>query len=114
MLILGVLCLAAAVLLAAGGVLTVTRPHGDDPRSKARVGLVPPQFASAVMFAAAGALALTGGMHSLLLVLMAIVVATGTVAAGAWRAGRSAVEEANAEPVGCAGSCSTCTQSCPD
>ena len=114
MLFVGLLCLVAAVLLSAAALATLIRTRGrlPDLRGQARRALVPTQFAAAVMLAAAGLLALTVGRHALPLVLLATIGGIGTLAAGAWQAGRHAVERANAEPAGCAGSCGTCTQSC--
>ncbi len=114
MLIVGLLCLAAAVLLSAAALVSLigTRDQLQDLRAQARRALVPTQFAAAVMLAAGGLLALTVGLHALPLVLVAAAGAVVTVAVGAWQAGRSAVERANAEPAGCAGSCGTCTTSC--
>ena len=112
MLIAGVLCLAAAVLVAAAGLRAVSRPAGGDPRSQAVRMLAPTQFAAAAMLAAGGVVALNSGLRGLPLVLLAIVAAVATVAAGAWQGGRYAVEQAEAAPVGCAGSCTSCTRTC--
>ena len=62
MLIAGVLCLAAAVLVAAAGLRAVTRPAGGDPRSQAVRMLAPTQFAAAAMLAAGGVVALNSGL----------------------------------------------------
>ncbi len=114
MLIAGVLCLVVAVLLSASALVTLrTRDRSaQDLRWQARRSLVPTQLAAAAMLAAGALLALIAGGHALPLVLVAAAGAVGTVAVGAWQAGRHAVEQADAAPAGCAGSCGTCTLSC--
>lgn len=133
MLIAGVLCLAAAVLLSASALVTLrTRDQSaQDLRWQARRSLVPTQLAAAAMLAAGALLAMAAGWHALPLVLVAAIGAVGTVAIGAWQAGRHAVEQADsapacsaiagpvaqgttplAEPGDCAGSCGACTLSC--
>ena len=114
MLIAGVLCLVVAALLSASALVTLrTRDHSaQDLRWQARRSLVPTQLAAAAMLASGGLLALVAGWQALPLVVVAAGGAVGTVAVGAWQAGRHAVEQADAEPAGCAGSCGTCTLSC--
>ena len=114
MLIAGVLCLIAAALLSASALMTL-RTRGQsvhDLRWQARRSLVPTQLAAAAMMTVGALLALTAGAHALPLVVVAAAGGIGTVAVGAWQAGRRAVELADAEPAGCAGSCGTCTLSC--
>ena len=113
MLIAGVLCLCAALATAALGLWTLSRPHSADPAHLVRRAIAPTQLAAAVMLGAGGTVALAGGAQTGLLVLIVCVLgAVGTVAAGSWQAARFAVEHA-AEPAPCGGCCASCSLSCP-
>jgi hypothetical protein len=115
MLILGVLCLCAAVLSAATGLRSLARPRGADPHQQALRALAPTQFAAAVMLAAAGAVSLAGDARTgLPLIIVCVIGAVGTVAAGSWQGARHVTRQtAGTMPTGeCAGSCAACTLSC--
>jgi hypothetical protein len=115
MLIVGVLCLCAAVLSAATGLRTLARPCSADPRQQALRALAPTQFAAAVMLAAAGAVALAGDARTgLPLMIVCVLGAVGTVAAGSWQGARHEARHAAAAGTAgeCAGSCAACTLSC--
>jgi hypothetical protein len=112
MLIAGVLCLCAAVVSAAFGVWTLTRPRGADLSQQVLRAVAPTQLAAAVMLAAGGAVALASPPHvGVAVVIVCVLGAVGTVAAGSWQGARFAVsrEEPAAD---CAGSCAACTLSC--
>ncbi len=113
MLIAGVLCLCAAVVCAAFGVRTLTRPRATDINQLVLRAVAPTQLAAAVMLAAGGVVAVAGPPRTALLVVIVCVLgAAGTVAAGSWQGARFALRnEAPAEPE-CAGSCAACTLSC--
>lgn len=110
MLIVGVMCLCAAVLCTGAGVRSLTRPRSTDPTERALRAMAPPQLAAAILLAAGGAVALTAGR--LWPVLACIAVAVATVAFGSWQSARFALAHADAEPAECAGSCAACTLSC--
>ena len=112
MLIAGVLCLCAAIAAAALGLWTLSRPHTADPAHRVRRAIAPTQLAASVMLGAGGTVALAAGARTGPLVLIVGVLgAIGTVAAGSWQAARFAVEHV-AEPAQCSGSCASCSLSC--
>lgn len=112
MLIVGVLCLCAAVLCAVGAVRSLTRPRNADPALRALRALAVPQLAAAALLATGGAIALATGSSGLFLVLGCVAVAVLTVAIGSWQSARFALAQGDAEPAGCTGSCASCTLSC--
>ena len=115
MLIVGVLCLCAAVLSAASGLRSLARPRSADPQSQAMRALAPTQFAAAVMLAAGGAVALAGDARTgLPLMIVCVLGAVGTVAAGSWQGARHVVQQTAGGPAAgeCSGSCAACTLSC--
>jgi hypothetical protein len=111
MLIAGVLCLCAAVVSAAFGMWTLARPWRADLGQQVLRAVAPTQLAAAVMLAAGGAVALANPAHvGLPVVLVCVLGAVGTVAAGSWQGARLVVRE---EPAAdCAGSCAACVLSC--
>jgi hypothetical protein len=111
MLIAAVLCLCAAIATAALGLWLLSRPRSADPVRQVLRAVAPTQLAAAVMLAAGGAVALsTRPKTSLLVVIVCVVGAVATVAAGCWQ---SAKVVARQEAVaGCGGACATCTLSC--
>lgn len=112
MLIAGVLCMCAAV--ASAGFGTWSLAHNQNIGSTAVVlrAMAPTQLAAAVMLAAGGLVALAAAPHTALVVLIVCVIgALGTLAAGSWQTARFAVRQEATAP-GCAGSCAGCTQSC--
>ncbi len=115
MLIAGVLCVCLAVLMAVLGFWSLARPTADpatDTAAQVMRSLAPPQLAAAIMLAAGGAVAL-GAQHgtAMPVVVVCIIGAIGTVAAGSWQTARFLLrhEEASA---GCGGRCAACTLSC--
>ncbi len=117
MLIAGVLCLCAALASAGSGLWTLTRPASADVAVQVRRAVAPTQLAAAAMLAAGGAVALADNQGTGLLVLIVCVLgAIGTIAAGSWQGARFAVEREQAAAAApaddCAGSCAACTLSC--
>ncbi len=116
MLIAGVLCLCAAIASAGCGLWTLTRPPADDLSQQVRRAVAPTQLAAAAMLAAGAAVALAGSGPATTVVLVVCVLgAVGTVAAGSWQGARYMVAQAAAatpESDACAGSCAACTLSC--
>jgi hypothetical protein len=110
MLIAGVLCLCAAVVMAGRGLWSLSRPvSGDTTRVVMRM-VAPPQLAAAVMLAAGGTVALAApGAAALPVVGVCIAGAVGTVGAGAWQSARYALRR---QPASCEGACATCTLVC--
>jgi hypothetical protein len=121
MLIAAVLCLCAAVATAGLGLWLLTRPRTADPVRQVLRAVAPTQLAAAVMLTAGGLVALsarpqTGG----LVVVVCVVGAVATVAAGCWQSAKvvaaSAAQSTGAQraagAIGCGGACATCTLSC--
>jgi hypothetical protein len=112
MFIAGVVCLCLAVLVAGSGVWTLTRPAGPDLTAQVLRAVAPTQLAAGVMLAAGGVAALVAPASIALMVLILCVVgAIGTVAAGSWQGARYAARR-EAAATGCAGSCISCIRSC--
>jgi hypothetical protein len=111
MLVVGVVCLCMAVLIGGSGVWTLTRPPAADVTGQVLRAVAPTQLAAAVMLAAGGSAALAAPPRTALTVVIVCVLgAVGTVAAGSWQGARYAARrEAEAS---CAGSCASCTLSC--
>ncbi|TGD84630.1 hypothetical protein BayCH28_24850 [Mycolicibacterium sp. CH28] len=107
----GVVCLCLAVLIGGSGVWTLTRPTGSDVTGQVLRAVAPTQLAAAVMLAAGGVVALVAQPRIGLLVLVVCVLgAVGTVATGSWQAARYAARR-QAE-ASCVGSCASCSLSC--
>lgn len=112
MFIAGVVCLFLAALVGGSGVWTLTRPAGTDLTAQVMRSVAPTQLAAGVMLAAGGTAALAAPSSIALIVLIVCLVgAIGTVAAGSWQGARYAARREAASP-GCAGSCTSCTRSC--
>lgn len=121
MLIAGVLCVCAALAVAASGLWTLIRPRSDDPSHLAMRAMAPAQLGAAAMFAVGGAVALAGPRHGAgVVVLVCAVGAVGTLAAGSWQSARYIARhdterqdtDRGKAAADCAGSCATCTLSC--
>jgi hypothetical protein len=111
MLIAAVLCLCAAAATAGLGLWLLARPRSSDPVRQVLRTVAPTQLAAAAMLAAGGTVALSVRPQTgLLLVVVCVVGAIGTVAAGCYQSAKAvASQEATA---GCAGACASCTLSC--
>jgi hypothetical protein len=111
MLIAAVLSLCAAAVTAALGLWSLTRPRAGDPVEQVLRAVAPTQLAAAVMLAAGGAVALAAAPHTGVLVLVVCVVgAVGTVAAGCYQNARIVAQQEAA--ASCSGVCASCTLSC--
>ena len=116
MLIAGVLCVCAAIAAAGFGIWSLAHPPAADPTQLAVRAMAPTQLAAAVMLTAGGVVALAASPHTaLVVVIVCIAGALGTLATGSLQSARYAlrreVADVAAEP-GCAGSCGGCTLSC--
>ena len=118
MLIAGVVCVCAAVASAGFGTWSLSHGQTAEPAGSAAPtqlalrAMAPTQLAAAVMLAAGGAVALAASPHTALVVLIVCVAgALGTLATGSWQSARFAIRQEAAAP-GCAGNCAACTQSC--
>ena len=112
MLIAAVLCLCAAVAVAAAGGWLLTRPRAGDPVDQLLRAVVPTQLAAAVMLAAGGVVALSARPETAMLVVIVYVIgAVSTVAAGCWQSAKVVVAR-RGEGAGCDGACASCTLSC--
>ncbi len=104
MLIAGVLCICAAVASAGFGTWSLARPQNVDPTVLALRSMAPTQLAVAVMLAAGGAVALAASPHTALVVLIVCVAgAFGTLAAGSWQSARFALQQEAARATGLRG-----------
>jgi len=116
MLIAGVLCVCAAVVMAARGLWSLSRNVATDTAQAVTRTIAPPQLAAAVMLAAGGAVALAAPRDTALPVIgvcvgVCIVGAVGTVAVGSWQSARYALRR-EAARAACGGACATCTLAC--
>ena len=113
--ITGVLCVCAAVVSAGFGTRSLSQrhaPNSADTTALALRAMAPTQLATAVMLAAGGLVALVASPHgALVVVIVCVAGAVGTLAAGSWQSARFALRrEAAAED--CGGNCAGCTLSC--
>jgi hypothetical protein len=112
MLIAGVLCMCAAVASAGFGTWSLSHNQTVDTTALALRAMAPTQLAAAVMLAAGGVVALAASPRTALVMLIVCVAgALGTLAAGSWQSARFALRH-EAAPAGCGGNCAVCTQSC--
>ncbi|OBJ73315.1 hypothetical protein [Mycobacterium sp. 1274756.6] len=114
MLIAGVLCCVAAVAVAARGLWVLTHADAGDPVQQVLRAVAPTQLAAAGMLAAGGVAAFVAPRSAALVVLIVGVVgAAGTVTAGLWHTARFAARQPQpAAGGGCGGSCTACIQPC--
>jgi len=111
MFIAGVVCLCLAALVGFTGLRTLTRQPGIDVTGQVLRAVVPTQLAASVILTAGGIVALAAPPQTGLVVLIVCVVgAVGTVAAGSWRSARFATRGSG--EAGCGGSCAGCTKIC--
>jgi hypothetical protein len=116
MLIAGVLCVCAAVVMAARALWSLSRSVAPDTTQAVMRTVAPPQLAAAVMLAAGGAVAIAAPRDAALPVVglcvaVCIVGAVGTVAVGSWQSARYALRR-EAAAADCGGACATCTLGC--
>ncbi|HUB54470.1 MAG TPA: hypothetical protein VMB04_04805 [Mycobacterium sp.] len=112
MLIAGVLCACAAVVMAAQALWTLSRSVAPDATQVVMRTIAPPQLAAAVMLAAGGTVAIAAPQHAALTVVgVCVVGAVGTVAVGSWQSARYALRR-EAAAADCGGACATCTLAC--
>lgn len=118
MLVAAVLCLCAAALTAALGAWSLTRRPSTDYVQQVLRAVAPTQLAAAVMLAAGAVVALSAtAPMSVVILVVCVAGAVGTVAAGCWQAAqavsrRNAQQPATAGGCGDGGGCGTCTLSC--
>jgi hypothetical protein len=120
MFIVAALCLCAALAIAGLGVWLLARPRSADVAQSVLRGVAPTQLAAAAMLASAGAVALSSRPDTAVVVVIVCVVgAVSTVAAGCWQAAKVIARKDTAGfPPGaaaagaCGGACATCTLSC--
>jgi hypothetical protein len=72
----------------------------------------PTQLAAGIMLASGGAVALVAPHTAVLIVVICVAGAIGTVAAGSWQSARYILRREGV-PLQCGGSCAGCTRSCP-
>jgi hypothetical protein len=112
MLIAGVLCVCAAVVTAGFGTWSLSHTQAADTTALALRAMAPTQLAAAVMLAAGGVVALAASPHTaLVVVIVCITGALGTLAAGSWQSARYALRQ-EAAAAQCGGNCGACTLSC--
>lgn len=112
MLIIGVLCVCAAVSSAGCGAWSLTHTGAAGVTAVALRAMAPTQLATAVMLAAGGVVALAASAQTaLVVVIVCIAGALGTLAAGSWQSARFALRREAAAP-DCGRTCAVCTLSC--
>lgn len=112
-------CLCAAVATAALGGWTLTRPRSADIVRQVLRAVAPTQLAAAAMLTVAGVVALSSQPETgAVVVIVCVLGAFATVAAGCWQSAKFVVAQAEAAPAcgtasgGCGtGACATCTLS---
>ncbi len=113
MLIAGVLCVCAALASAGFGARSLSHNRAVGATQLALRAMAPTQLAAAVMLAAGGVVALAASPRTAVVVLIVCVTgAFGTLAAGSYQSARFAVRQETASPSGCGGHCAVCSQSC--
>lgn len=114
MLIAGVLCVCAAVVSAGFGTWSLSHAPTADATQTALRAMAPTQLAVALMLAAGGVVALVAAPPTaLVLVIICVAGAFGTLAVGSWQSARFVLRRGAAtEPGVCAGNCAVCTLSC--
>ena len=111
MLIAAVLSLCAAAATAALGLWSLARPLAADPVGQVLRTVAPTQLAAAIMLTAGGAVALaTPAQTGLLVLVVCVVGAVGTVAAGCYQSAKVVAQQEAA--ASCTGTCASCTLSC--
>lgn len=119
MLIMGVVCLAAAVVSLVFGVRTLTRPLTGDPEQLVLRAVAPAQVAVGAILGVGGVLVVAGPPSmALLALIISITGALATLAAGVWQGARyaarlSADAAAAASAGGCCGSGGCCGDVAP-
>jgi hypothetical protein len=112
MLIAAVLCLCAAIATAGLGLWLLSRPVAADPVRQMLRAVAPTQLAAAVMLTAGAVVALSARPQTgLVVVVVCVIGAVGTVAAGCWQSAKVVARRETAA-VGCGGACAACTLSC--
>ena len=115
MFITGVLCVLAAVASEIFGVRSLNQADTANPAQLARRAIAPTQLAASVMLIVGGGVALVASQPgTLMVVLVCIAGAVGTLAAGSLQTARYAVRHnsTNLTSADCAGNCTACTLSC--
>lgn len=111
MLIAALLVLCASVATAAAALWSMARIPAGSPDRQVLRAVAPTQFAAAVMLAAGGAVALAAPTHiGVMMLVMCVVGAVGTVAAGCYQSAKAVARSEAADS--CAGACASCTLSC--
>jgi hypothetical protein len=118
MLFAAVGCLCAALATAALGGWTLTRPRSADFVRQVLRAVAPTQLAAAAMLTVAGVVALSQPENGAVVVIVCVLGAIATVAAGCWQSAKFVAARAAAAPgcgtasSGCGtGACATCTLS---
>ena len=94
MLIAAVICLCAAAVTAGLGLWLLTRPRSTDPVRQVLRTVAPTQLAAAAMLAAGGTVALSARPPAgLLVVVVCVVGAVGTVAAGCYQSAKAVARQ---------------------
>lgn len=106
-------CLLLAALIGGAGLRTLSRRAPADLTGQVLRLVAPTQVAAAVMLAAAGLIALLAparfGTPAL---IVGVIGAVATVAAGSWQGARYAAARESAGGCGSDGGCGTCTKAC--
>lgn len=115
MLIVGVLCLAVAIVLLAIGARSLIRPSTGDPEQLVLRAVAPTQLAAGIILGVGAMVMLTGPPSvALLALIIGVTGALGTLAAGFWQGARyAALQSAAVAPTGCGAGCGCAGNSAP-
>lgn len=117
MLFAAVGCLLTAAATAALGGWTLSRPRSADMVRQVLRAVAPTQLAAAAMLTVAGVVALSRPETGVVVVVVCVIGAIATVAAGCWQSAKFVAASAGAAPActgasACGGgACATCTLS---
>lgn len=114
MLIAAVLSLCAAVATAVVGLRLLTRPAPADTGGQLMRAMAPTQLAAAAMLTVGGVVGLTTTPQTGWVVLIVCIIgAVGTVAAGSWQSAKAGAQVMAAQSAAsCGTACASCTLSC--
>lgn len=113
MIVGAVVCLGLAVLIGGSGVWTMTRTPAADLTGQVVRAVAPTQIAAAVMLAAGGLAALAAPPPiGLIGLIIGVLGAIGTIAAGSWQGARYAARRQSKGGCGSGDGCGGCAKVC--
>lgn len=111
MVVAAVLCLCLAALIGGTGVWTLARRPATDLTGQVLRMVAPVQIAAAVMLASAAVITLAAPAVGPVALVIGVLGAVGTIAAGSWQGARYAARRESAGGCESGGGCAGCTRS---